>query len=168
MKSHELILPWQWYDVWGQVSACASHYWVTQLFLSHHTCSRSWSLLWADGALKPHRLGHKPQPDCTVEAWKTWNMKASLYVWHTYTLMRTTLKARRKKICYCWLWWSSSVSTEWGLGEHEEPDSILSAKVHWTALLSHVNRSLKKNDLLSIFSWLQAKLVPAVAWCTVY
>lgn len=103
-NSDELILPWQSYDVWSQVSACASHDWASRLCLSHHTRSLSWGLLQADGALKPQHLGHKPRPDCTVEAWKGRNTEASL---HRYSMTcshitenhTATSKQEAKKIC---------------------------------------------------------------------
>lgn len=94
---HELILSWQSCNVWGQASECASHYWASWPCLSHRTRSLTWSIYQADDAVKPHRLSHKPQPGCTVEARKTWNTEVSRYIWKICMVQKTTLHPESKK-----------------------------------------------------------------------
>lgn len=69
---------------------------IPLLSLSHHTCSASWSLLQADGALKHHCFDQKPQPGCTVEATHGIH-QTGLTVWHAYTLLKTTRHPASKK-----------------------------------------------------------------------
>lgn len=86
----------------------------------------------ADGALKPHCLGRKPQSLCTVEAWKTWNAEASLYVWHAYTFPKTTLwpaseKPKRSVLLLAVRRQLRALAhtgvKDWGHREDEEPTS---------------------------------------------
>lgn len=74
ISSHELISPRQRPEVGRQVSARASHYTASLLFIPHRTRSPNWRLLQADSGLKPHHISHKPQRGRTYDRGrKTWS-----------------------------------------------------------------------------------------------
>lgn len=70
-------------------SCCPGNDTIDEAKLCHwlRTCSLSRSLPQTDSAPKPHRLGHKPQPGCTVDTKQL--MEHELYVRHAYTLLTT-------------------------------------------------------------------------------
>lgn len=57
------------HDTMSEAKSAPVHPITEPLGYGNHTthASLSWSLLQADGALKPHCLNHKPQPGCTVQ-----------------------------------------------------------------------------------------------------